>query len=1127
MPRIPEDLLNRIKEEIRVEDLAQRRGIELKKVGENLVGFCPFHLDRNTPNLVITPQKNVWHCFVCQTGGSPIDWTMKEKGVSIRHALEILIAEHFPLELAPALWIPRRTTVPQVSSPLDGSADDRQLALDVIGYYHGVARSSLELQAFLEKRGIASEETFEHFQLGYCDRTLCYRLPAMATSAGKAIRTRLQRLGFLRESGHEFFRGSLTIPVFDENGDVVDCYGRKIRNDLRAGTPDHVYRPGAHRGVFNVKALEASKEIILCEAFIDAIKAWQEGFRNVTSARGTEGFTDEMLEAFARHGVEKVLIAFDRDEAGDRGAEKVAGKLMARGIGCYRVLFPHKMDLNEYALKVTPAARSLDVLFRSATWMGNGRKPDRSIVALTSSSRVETSSSSPAVVPPPALFPVTPPLASPSLAAEKATAAEEENTATSEPGTSAAAETVEPPSPVLRSPQDKAHTDAPASVTELAGETAEASDAPVASPASSNLVKSSEDEAHFLFGDRRYRVRGLKRNLSFGLMKVNLFASRDGLFDETGALRSESAPIAGFHVDTLDLYSARSRQLFEKQAGVEMGVEDHAVKRDLGQILRMLEALQQEAIEKALKPKVKTITLTEKETAEAMALLKDPRLLGRILGDFSRSGLVGEETNKLVAYLAATSRKLDRPLAVIIQSSSAAGKSRLMEAVLDFMPEEEREKYSALTANSLFYFSEDKSLRHKILAIAEEHGAERATYALKLLQSEGELTIASTGKDPQTGRLVTQEYRVEGPVMIFLTTTAVEIDEELLNRCLVLSVDEDREQTRKIHLLQREAETIEGLLAAKERARLLKLHRNAQRLLRPLLVANPWAPSLTFIDDRTRTRRDHVKYLTLIRTIALLFQYQRPVKKVKGAAGSGGAGDEIEYVEVTREDIAIANRLCAEVLGRSLDELPARTRRLLMLLDAWVSETCAKSDVARCDFLFSARQARERTGFTHDQLRVHLGRLVALEYVLVHRGGRGQSFVYELLYDGKGKDGKPFVVGLIEIDSLARTGALDLSTTTTAGGEKPGCGGPMGWGGGADGVWVVGGGNGTKPVWKKGFLTLAAESPESSPLGGHAKESSYPNEGPAAKEKARWPRAPRINLIRRPAITLERNLVEV
>jgi hypothetical protein len=94
--------------------------------------------------------------------------------------------------------------------------------------------------------------------------------------------------------------------------------------------------------------------------------------------------------------------------------------------------------------------------------------------------------------------------------------------------------------------------------------------------------------------------------------------------------------------------------------------------------------------------------------------------------------------------------------------------------------------------------------------------------------------------------------------MIFLTTTAIEIDEELLNRCLVLSVDEDREQTRAIHRLQRSKRTLAGLQARQEKARLITLHQNAQRLLRSLAVVNPYADQLTFLDDRTRTRRDQI-----------------------------------------------------------------------------------------------------------------------------------------------------------------------------------------------------------------------------------------------------------------------------
>jgi hypothetical protein len=168
-----------------------------------------------------------------------------------------------------------------------------------------------------------------------------------------------------------------------------------------------------------------------------------------------------------------------------------------------------------------------------------------------------------------------------------------------------------------------------------------------------------------------------------------------------------------------------------------------------------------------------------------------------------------------------------------------------MDAVLNLVPEEARIQYSAMTGQSLYYMGE-MDLKHKILAVVEEEGASRAAYALKLLQSEGSLAIASAGKDAATGKLVTHEYRVEGPVMLFLTTTAPDVDEELLNRCLVLSVNEDRSQTQAIHRLQREQQTLEGLIGRAERQRIVRMHRNAQRLLKPVTVVNPYAKELTF-----------------------------------------------------------------------------------------------------------------------------------------------------------------------------------------------------------------------------------------------------------------------------------------
>ncbi|MES2858627.1 MAG: DNA primase, partial [Pseudomonadota bacterium] len=275
-----------------------------------------------------------------------------------------------------------------------------------------------------------------------------------------------------------------------------------------------------------------------------------------------------------------------------------------------------------------------------------------------------------------------------------------------------------------------------------------------------------------------------------------------------------------------------------------------------------------------------------------------------------------------------------------------------------------------------------------------------------------ELTIATTGADPKTGNLVTQEYRVEGPVMMFLTTTAIDIDEELMNRCLVLTVDEDREQTRAIHRLQREKRTLHGLVKKEQKQRILDLHRNAQRLLKKLAVVNPYADQLTFLDDRTRTRRDHEKYLTLIDTIALLHQFQRQVKSATVA------GQSIEYIEVMLADIEAANRLAHEVLGRSLDELPPQTRRVLAALHGWIEGVTQERQLRRSDVRFTRSDVRRLTSLSDTQCCIHVERLIALEYVLVHRGTRGQSFEYELLYDGSGDNGAPFVVGLIGVDAL-------------------------------------------------------------------------------------------------------------
>lgn len=960
MARIPESELERIKREVSLVDLVKASGVTLEKKGKDLVGLCPFH-DDHDPSLVVTPEKNLWHCLgACRMGGTVIDWIMKRDSVSFRHAVEILKGE-LPGDRAP---------LSSVSFSPDLS--DQEIMMNYVHLCHQELKSSERAKEYLQSRGLDDPALIDAFKLGFSDRKLGYLLPSRDIKEGKEIRKRLEGLGILRESGHEHFSGSLVVPVFDEPGRVSEMYGRKIGGNLRKGTPKHLYLPGPHKGVFNFSAFADSKEIILCESLIDALTFYRHGFKNVTTSYGVNGFTPELMEAFKTHRPQRVLIAYDADEAGDIAALELTEKLVNQGLDVYRVRFPAGQDANEFSLRASSPREALSTLIERSEWVGQALYINNKKIA--------------------------------AIAAKEKKSEEQE--------------------------RRKSACEVP-------------------------FEKKGED-VFFSFGERSWRIRGLSKNLSFDLLRVNVLLS----FSEK------------FFVDSFDLYSARHRAQFIKQASGEVELSEETVKSDLGKILLKLEELQEEEINARLKGKSEKAVheMTEVEKEEALKLLKSKNLLERILKDFLICGVVGERTNKLVGYLAAVSRKLDSPLAIIIQSSSSAGKTWLMESILSLMPPEERIKYSAMTGQSLYYLGES-DLKHKILAIVEEEGAEKASYALKLLQSEGELSIASTGKDPQTGRLITQEYRVEGPVMILITTTSIEVDEELQNRCIILTVDESREQTRAIHKLQREKRTLEGLKRQEQKPLIRRLHQNAQRLLRPYKVMNPYAGRLTFLDDKTRTRRDHEKYLCLIDAITFLHQYQRQIKKE----------ENLEYIVVELQDIEMANSLAHEVLGRSLDELPPQTRNLLLKIDSMVEDKVKRLKISRADYRFSRRTVREYTGWGNTQLKVHLSRLEDMEYLIVHRGGRGQSFCYELLYNGEGQDGKPFLSGLIDVERLKGKKRYDgklsgVNESLSAFGRPQ------------VGVWSAGG-----RVLKKAeewfynrlSLTLAAEAIEKALLGTH------------------------------------------
>ncbi|ULH27676.1 CHC2 zinc finger domain-containing protein [Leptospira weilii] len=944
MAFIPKEEITRLKTETDLLALVRSYGIELKKHGLNWLGRCPFHDDK-TPSFIVTPVKNLWHCMgACQTGGSAIDFVMKKEGLGFQEAVEVL--QKFKPRQEEVLVKERLTrserrqklegTTRKISSTEGLTVEEKDLIFQVISYYQTTLRQTPQALEYLKERGLGSDEAITKFKIGYSDGSLSRTLPSRGTQVGRRMRDLYRDFGYfgISSNGNEHFKSRVVFPILTGARELCGMYGRKIEESKAIKTPNHLYLPGRHLGIWNEEDAFKKGELVLCESVLDALTFWENGIRNVTCSYGVEGYTEELHERILEKGISKIYIAYDGDAAGDKGAMSLYERFKKEKVALYRVRFPLNVDANEYALQ---SEQSQDALLQLL---------ERSVKLTEGNTILETKRIS--------------------IQKEETTGLTLEEDFEEE-RTEAA--------PREESPQ--IHPMPPEEQNALTNRQGQGE------------IKISKEEVEVKFPERTYLAKGLYRNnASLETLKVTLKVNQG----------------ERYHVDTVDLLSYKTRTSYITTASNELKEKEETIKKELGRLINILEdALNEREKERNVKTEVE---LTAEERAEAILYLEDPELLTNILMDFERCGLVGERVNSLVGYLASITRRTENPLAVIIQSSSSAGKSTLMDAILDFVPEEEKEKYSAMTGQSLFYMS-SKNLKNKVLAISEEEGAERAKYALKILQSEKKISIASAMKDPATGRTVTEEYSVEGPVVIFLTTTNLEIDEELENRCLILTVNEGRDQTRTILEIQREQETLEGIVKRRDKEKILTLHKNIQRILRPLVVVNPYAKEMKFPDTKLRMRRDQKKYLTLIKSISLLQQYQRD-KKI----GKDENGERFEYIEVTREDMELGSILASKILGRTLEELTPQTKEVLFSLHEMIEKESEDQKLSKSEVRFTRRQVRERLGMSDTRLRVHLRRLEELEYLIVRSRGQGQIAEYELLYDGEGKSGEEFTLGL-------------------------------------------------------------------------------------------------------------------
>jgi len=487
------------------------------------------------------------------------------------------------------------------------------------------------------------------------------------------------------------------------------------------------------------------------------------------------------------------------------------------------------------------------------------------------------------------------------------------------------------------------------------------------------------EELRLANGKREYLVRGLTGH-GLDRMRVTVKCTPKG------------KPEA-FHIDSLDLYVSKARAHFVEAAAKTLSAKPEAMDAEVKSLLAILEE-ERLLLRDASSTKKQAYVMTKEEQDEALEALQDPKLIQNLLHSYEALGLMGEEKAKLLGYLGAVSRLLDHPLCMLIVSRSGAGKTALQEAICELFPEESLIRYTRLTGQALFY-KEPGSLKNKVLSIEEEEGMQQALYSIRTLASSQRLAVATTRSDPKTGKMKTEEYLVEGPVFLLIATTRPDsLDFETRSRFIVTTVDESEAQTERILNARKNRYTLEGRLQSGKRQVILKKYRNMQRLLKPLIVVNPYAPYLDYPIGRLQMRREFGKYMTLISAIALLHQHQREVKT------KTVEGQTFSYIDATVEDIALANDLALTFFPHTLDDMAPHTRSLAAEIAKLIAHKGGDVNgaVTSGRATFTRKELRDFCTWGDWPIRQGLEQLVELGY-LGKSGQNGITTTYELLHD--------------------------------------------------------------------------------------------------------------------------------
>jgi 5S rRNA maturation endonuclease (ribonuclease M5) len=492
-----------------------------------------------------------------------------------------------------------------------------------------------------------------------------------------------------------------------------------------------------------------------------------------------------------------------------------------------------------------------------------------------------------------------------------------------------------------------------------------------------------------------YRVSGVK-DMFVGNLRVNVRAElRPGSGAGQGMLQGIGlAGVSPRFYDNLDLYSARSRNTYSQNLSREFNIEQKRIEKDLIKILEYLEAERDRSLSGE---KVDVEEMTAEDKALGMELLSDPHLFERVVADMETIGYVGEDMNKLAAWLTAVSRLLPKPLSLFVQSPPSTGKSYLLDTLLHILPPESAEWITSVSDQS-FNYMEEGDFQDKIFMLGEALHNEIVEGYIRQMQSENKIARKVTLKDPKTGAMRTTTVRHAVRLVFMMTSTALKVNAENLSRCLVLRTDDSRTQTERVQERMRHKSSYEGTCEAEHLVpRIARTHTAAQRLLKKIKVSNPFGGYMKFPSSRPIMRRGQAQFLTAIDASCTARQIQKqPVEKLNPYTG------ELERVyECDLYDYGIARRIFVECrLLRHEEDLSEAVIAFYESIRTMAREKAARENLLSPEVTFTQADARAMTDLSPSTVKQYLRILVNYEYLQITSGKRhGTRFCYRLRED--------------------------------------------------------------------------------------------------------------------------------